>query len=179
MESKELSSLGKLDVSNPHVFRFSHPSFGVEILGGIRLDAMNSLRITLKIENKEGRAVRCKLDLYHDTQIEKFVRRAAEKLESRTSLLSALVGELTSVLEQYRGTELSRMNEKKVFSKALNEEEVRAARAFLKTPYLMQLTNDKIGESGVIGEVDNRLLMFIVFTSRKRGAAVACDQFRK
>ncbi|WP_315823693.1 hypothetical protein [Paraflavitalea speifideaquila] len=39
--------------------------------------------------------------------------------------------------------------------------------AFLKKPELLQRTNDLIGESGVTGEENNRLLMYLVFTSRK------------
>jgi uncharacterized membrane protein len=35
-------------------------------------------------------------------------------------------------------------------------------------PELMQRTNEIIGKAGVIGEQYNRLLMYIIFTSRKR-----------
>jgi len=45
---------------------------------------------------------------------------------------------------------------------------VRAAQAFLSEPNLLQRTNEAIGKSGVIGEELNRLLMYLIFTSRKR-----------
>ena len=43
-----------------------------------------------------------------------------------------------------------------------------SAEAFLKTPQLLERTNDLIGKSGVVGEEINRLIMFLIFTSRKR-----------
>ena len=50
----------------------------------------------------------------------------------------------------------------------LTPEEKEAAINFLMQPNLMQRTNDSIGKAGVIGEEANRLLMYIIFTSRKR-----------
>jgi predicted transcriptional regulator len=38
----------------------------------------------------------------------------------------------------------------------------------LRKPDLLQRTNELIGKAGVIGEENNRLLMYLVFTSRKR-----------
>jgi hypothetical protein len=38
---------------------------------------------------------------------------------------------------------------------------------FLKKDNLLQLNNDLIGNSGVIGEENNRQKMFVIFTSRK------------
>ncbi|OQP42031.1 hypothetical protein A4D02_35960 [Niastella koreensis] len=52
--------------------------------------------------------------------------------------------------------------------KQLTAAERREAEAFLKQPDLLQCTNELIGQIGVIGEENNRLLMYLVFTSRKR-----------
>src|SRR5690606_4215521 len=40
--------------------------------------------------------------------------------------------------------------------------------AFLTAPNLLERTNVLIGESGMVGEEVNRLIMFLIFTSRKR-----------
>jgi pantothenate kinase-related protein Tda10 len=44
----------------------------------------------------------------------------------------------------------------------------------LQSDDLLQQTNDLIGQSGVIGEEINRLIMYIVFTSRKREQPLHC-----
>ncbi|WP_207513115.1 hypothetical protein [Longitalea luteola] len=52
--------------------------------------------------------------------------------------------------------------------KQLTDAERKEAEQFLRQPDLLQRTNDLIGQSGVIGEEQNRLLMYLVFTSRER-----------
>jgi len=51
-------------------------------------------------------------------------------------------------------------------SKELNASEEKEAITFLKKGKLLTLTNEYIGKSGVIGEFNNRLLMYLIFTSR-------------
>ena len=60
-----------------------------------------------------------------------------------------------------------RQNKTTALRKLLTPEEREAAEAFLKEPNLMQRTGEAIGKSGVIGEEYNRILMYIIFTSRK------------
>jgi Holliday junction resolvasome RuvABC ATP-dependent DNA helicase subunit len=50
----------------------------------------------------------------------------------------------------------------------LSNEERDEAIQFLEQKDLLQRTNELIGKSGVIGEETNRLLMYLIFTSRKR-----------
>ncbi|MEM6644517.1 MAG: hypothetical protein AAF616_16175 [Bacteroidota bacterium] len=38
----------------------------------------------------------------------------------------------------------------------------------MKSTSLLENTNELIGQSGVVGEEVNRLIMFLIFTSRKR-----------
>ncbi|KYH08059.1 hypothetical protein A1704_05175 [Chryseobacterium cucumeris] len=38
----------------------------------------------------------------------------------------------------------------------------------MESENLLERTNELIGQSGVIGETDNRLIMFLIFCSRKR-----------
>ena len=52
--------------------------------------------------------------------------------------------------------------------KKLGLAEKEEAETFLKQKDLLNKTNELIGKSGVIGEETNRLLMYIIFTSRKR-----------
>lgn len=62
------------------------------------------MRITVKLQLQESSRppIRHNLDLYNDTQLEKFIRKCAEKLEIGTSVISASLSELTEELEKYR-----------------------------------------------------------------------------
>ena len=57
---------------------------------------------------------------------------------------------------------------KEVKKKILTPQEREEAINFLMQPDLMERTNEAIGRAGIIGETYNRLLMYIIFTSRKR-----------
>jgi predicted transcriptional regulator len=129
------------------------------------------MRATLKVQlqNSSVPPVRHNLDLYNDNQLEKLVRKMAERLEIGTTVIAASLAELTEQLEVYRLERIKLKElEYKVQTKQLTNKEVRAAQAFLKQPNLMERTNETIGKAGMIGEESNRLLMFLIFTSRKR-----------
>ncbi len=55
-----------------------------------------------------GLSVSHNLDLYNDTQVEKFVRRVAEKLETGSIAITKAIADITGQLEQYRLTQLDK-----------------------------------------------------------------------
>ena len=141
------------------------------VLGGIKLEGLDRMRSTLKVQLQESSRppVRHNLDLYNDTQLEKFIRKCAERLEIGTSIIAASLSELTEELEKYRLQEIKAKEENlKPKIKKLTSKEIEEAETFLKQKDLLTKTNELIGKSGVIGEEVNRLLMYIIFTSRKR-----------
>jgi hypothetical protein len=69
-------------------------------------------------------------------------------------------------LEAYRLQQLDKQETKK--EKALTKEEREEAIQFLEQEDLLKVTNEMIAKSGVIGEETNRLLMYLIFTSRKK-----------
>jgi hypothetical protein len=161
----------KINTTNPEQLIYSNEILQLTVLGGIKLDGLDRMRATLKIElqNSSTPPVRHNLDLYNDNQLEKLVRKTAERLEIGTTVIAASLAELTEELEAYRLQQISlKESEYKVQSKQLSDKEVRAAETFLKSSNLMQQTNALIEKAGMIGETDNRLLMFLIFTSRKR-----------
>ena len=76
--------------------------------------------------------------------------------------------DLTNRLEQYRLAEIEQQTQKQDKRKYLTPEEIKAAQQYLTAPNLMERTKEDIGKAGVIGEEDNRLLMYLIYTSRKR-----------
>src|SRR6218665_1464660 len=133
-----------LNTENPDQLIYNNTLLQLTVLGGVRLDSLDRMRVTLKVEIPESPRppLRHNLDLYNDIQTEKFIRKIAERLEVGTSVASASLSELTEKLEQ--------------------EE------AFLKAQNLRERTNDLIGNSGIWGEETNGLILYVFFTSRKR-----------
>ncbi len=160
----------KLNTTNIESLIYQNEILQLTVLGGIKLEGLDRMRATLKIELKNTSIppVRHNLDLYNDSQCEKLIRKTAEKLEIGTSVISASLSELTENLEEYRIEQLKQKeNEHQIQIKPLTQTERKEAEDFLKESNLMQRTNQQIGKSGMIGEENNRLLMYLIFTSRK------------
>ena len=160
----------KLQIDNTERLLYENEILQLTVLGGIKLEGLDRMRVTLKIQEQQSSRppVRHNLDLYNDTQLEKFIRKVAEKLEIGTNVIAASLSELTEELEKYR---LSRIKEKeenlKPKIRQLTKVEQEEAIQFLKSKDLLQKTNDLLSESGIVGEELNRLLMYLIFTTRK------------
>ena len=142
------------------------------ILGGINLQQLDRLRLTLKISrtdtNDPLHCIRHTLDLYHSDYLEKFINKASEQLETGTNVIRRAIAALTEQVERYRLSKTESMKEQKPQARQLTEQRYRKAINYLSAPNLLQRTNEDIGKTGVIGETGNRLLMYLVFTSRMR-----------
>ena len=164
-----------LDTSNPNSYKYITKHLEIHILGGIKTNKLESLRITLSIQKlKHDNVLRHTLDLYNDNQVEKLVRKVAERIEIGTSIVRRTLQELTNELETYRLSQLDQEDANEFTIRELTNKELRAAEAFLKKDNLLKVTNALIGNSGVIGEETNRLLMYIIFTSRKSANPLHC-----
>lgn len=179
MEAKT-PELYKLNTENKDAITFTTEELGYTVLGGINTNHLDRMRVTLKIEvlnrkypdflnNEElaGIALRATVDLYNDVQVEKLIRRTAERLEIGTSHLYSGIAQLTEHLEKHRLTLIEQSEQKKDKRKILSKEETEQAIDFLKSNNLTQTTNDLLGKSGIVGEELNRTIMWYVYTSRK------------
>ena len=172
----------KINIGNPNAITYTTEELGFTILGGIRMDGLDRLRVTIRIEvitrkfehyqnSPEIAALPLNhnLDLYNDVQVEKLIRKAAERLEIGTLQITKAIADITKQLEIYRLQQIEQQQTaKEVKKKILSPSEREEAINFLMQPGLIERTNEAIGKAGVIGEEYNRLLMFIIFTSRKR-----------
>jgi len=178
-----------LNTSNSNNYEYKTKELELHILGGLELKKLESLRVTLSIEKSplpsaspqrgESKTVlnilRDTVNLYNDSQVEKLTRKAAERLEIGTSVVRATLQELTRSLESYRFL-LSEQNQIQdtPYIKTLSRSEEKEAIAFLGNKELLARTNEVIGASGVLGESVNRLLMYLIFTSRKTTNPLHC-----
>jgi hypothetical protein len=156
--------------TNPEQLIFENGLLTLTVLGGIRLEGLDRLRVTLKVELPESPRppLRHNMDLYNDVQLEKFIRKIAERLEVGASVASASLSDLTAELENYRMQQIQAQQEHQIKTYILTEAEKAEAMEFLTAPDLMERTNELIGQSGILGEEINRLIMYVIFTSRKR-----------
>jgi DNA primase catalytic core len=164
-------SEAELNTQNPDFITYHTPELTITILGGINLQQLDRLRLTLKISLNGGsplQSVRHSLDLYHSELLEKFITRAGEQLETGTTTIRHALARLTELVEQYRLGKIESLKEQKPKARQLSEQRYKAAISYLKSPKLMQRTHTDIGKTGMIGEENNRLLMYLVFTSRLR-----------
>jgi len=162
------------NTTNPNNYKYITKHLEIHILGGIKLNHLEALRVTLGINKVQSETkLRHNVDLYNDNQVEKLVRKVAERIEIGTSVVRRTLQELTNELEKYRLSQLDN-DESEITIKELSVTEEKAAIKFLKSTDLLTKTNELIEQSGVIGEETNRLLMYLIFTSRKSYNPLHC-----
>ena len=173
--------MAKINIDNQDAITYQTEELGFTILGGIRLEGLDRMRVTLKVEvlNRKFQhyldhpdianlAIRQNLDLYNHHQVEKLSRLIADRLEVGSSPVVQALGEITDQLEGYRLQQIEARKQEQVKPlKVLTEAEQAQAMAFLQQPGLLERTNEMIGSSGMVGEELNRLIMYLIFTSRK------------
>ena len=171
----------KLNVASADALTYTSEEIGYTILGGIRLEGLDRLRVTIKIEvinrkfqhylnNPEiaALAIRQNLDLYSITQTEKLARLVAERLEVGVTQVTKDLADMTNQLELYRLRLIEEKQQEQTKPlKVLTDAERKEALDFLRQKKLLQATNELIGRSGIVGEELNRLVMWLIYTSRK------------
>lgn len=166
-ETIKVPGAGFSIISAERIIYRTEEGLEIMVLGGIRLEGLDRLRVTLKIK-AQHLSIRHSLDLYNDDQQQKLIRKVAERLEVRTSKIGKALDNLTDHLEAYRLQQIEEGKEDKPVIAALSEKERKEALMFLKAPNLMGRTNELLGESGIIGEQINRQILWLVYSSRKR-----------
>lgn len=158
--------IAKLNTTNPDYLLYQYEQIHFEVLGGIKLDVLNNMRATVKVKhfNSEQRHT---LDLYNNNALQRFLKTTAENLEVGIQYMQKATGSLINELESYRLKEIEKAKLNTIVAKVLSEAEIQQAKEFLKSDNLLQSTNNLLGKSGIIGEETNRLIMYIIFTSRK------------
>ena len=161
----------KLDTSNPDILVYLTDLLMIKIMGGIALRPLDKLVVSLQIIKMDSLSpyhkLRQKLDLYHHHAVQKLISEVSGLLELGTKEVRLILLELTDALENDRLQQLEALKQQhQPQVRELTSLRERKAQDFLKKPKLLSRTNDLIGQSGVIGETTNRLLMWQVFTSR-------------
>ena len=161
---------GKLEGLGTEQVHYNTDNLLITLLGGISLQNLDRMRVTLYLRRNPhinaAQSIRQSLDLYNDEQAEKFIRKAAEKLDHSTSIISRTIAEMTEALETWRIKQVENKKLKVKSKKVLTTSEHNEALANLKKDNLMQWTLETLTNTGIIGEPINAMIIFTAMTSR-------------
>ena len=170
-ENPSISASGILYTDKVDLLRYETEILTISILGGIKVTGLDRLKVTVKIipsTEKNVLPIRHSLDLYHVKQVEQLVQKVSESFELRSNEVERIMSELTGELERYREERIEEMKPKKKERIQLTAEEKRAALDYLKDKKLLRNTLTDIAKTGIVGEVNNSLIAYLAYTSRKR-----------
>lgn len=158
-----------LQTTIPEQLSYSNGILTLTVLGGVKLEGLDRLRVTLKaaLTDSPRPPIRHNLDLYNDTQVEKLTRKIAERLETGTSVVSASLSELTTELEAYRLEQIQQQQHQEHTTQPLTAIEKQTAIQHLQHPNLMQQTITDLQHTGIQGEQTNSMILYMAMTSRK------------
>lgn len=145
----------------------------ITLWGGIEIHTVNRLRVTLHIKLKanEYASFRDTADLYSNSQADRLIKQAAEKLEISSTVVSEAITGLTRELEIYRSLkrEEKRKSEEvkeKQGKDLFSQNQMQAAKDFLNHQDLTENTHKLFDSLGLIGEQDSATLLFFIFLTR-------------
>ncbi len=161
--------MANFNTNNPDQLIYENSILTIEVLGGVRLEGLDRMRVTLKVSLNQSAIppIRHNLDLYNDTQLEKFIRKIAERLEVGTNVTAGTLAELTQCLENYRLEKIKDSQGESQLIKPLTEKERAEAIKNLKHETLLEQTIHDLAASGIQGESENALILLLAMTSRK------------
>jgi hypothetical protein len=158
----------KLDITNPNLLVYRHEALSFEVLGGINTESYQMLRVMVIVKYQRI-TLRDNVDLYNRHNLEAFMRKVAEQTKFTYKYVEEAFNGLTSELETYR-LELTDKNKANATRTTveLSPAEQQQAETFLKQPDLLNKTNELIGITGILGNDKNRLILFLIYLSRKQ-----------
>ena len=167
LKEESTKNVSRLITENVELLVFGNGVIQIQVLGGIRLEGLDRMRVTLKLVYQQ-KTLRHNLDLYNDDQVDRLVKKVCNRMELGSREVQSLLDDLTESLESYRMEQVESSQKKPLAVKRMTSNEESKAKEYLSGENLMQRTMDDLGKSGIIGESKNRLLMLMVMTSRKR-----------
>jgi len=170
LENPTNESESKLEIINDFKIGYKGKIATYYLIGTLPMD-LGNLRIALHIIEKENQKKhRLKIDLADFVNLQNQCRELNEKQGLDANLLEVDLLKLADLLDDYREQKLDEefnpitdlYSEKELTPKA--EEK---AIEFLSNPKLIQNIDKLLGQSGIVGEEDNRKTLFVIASSYK------------
>jgi uncharacterized protein with PIN domain len=140
------------------------------VMGQLPMD-LGNLRISMQIiEKQTQKKHRVKIDLYDFTNVQNQCRELSEKQSFDYNKLEADIIKFTDLLEDYRESlfqeEMNPITDK-YSEKELTPQAHEKAIEFLTKPRILENIDKLLEQSGIVGEEENRMLLFILASSYK------------
>jgi hypothetical protein len=167
---KEKVSANALIIQNDSKIQFNGKAGSYLILGNLPAD-LGSMKVSLQLMAAESaKKHRIKIDLFETSNIEHHSRELSEKHGFDYNLLEADLIDLTDLLDEHRKTLFNA--DKNPLTEQYSQRELtpraeEKALEFLTQPNLLQNIDKLLEQSGIIGEDNNRKILFIVASSYK------------
>lgn len=156
-----------LQIHNPHFITFTDPILIIDILGGVDLQQVERMICTLRITHGKYPPFRTTLDLYNENQTDKLIRTLCDKWELKLIEVSKTLHGLILQLENYRLQQLKYTGKLSQSDFKINQEDKAQALQLLKSKTLLQDLTTKLGTTGIIGEDENAIILFMALASYK------------
>ncbi|MEJ0101414.1 MAG: CHC2 zinc finger domain-containing protein [Bacteroidota bacterium] len=170
-----ISQQSKLNVSNPELLIYDNCELYFEILGGIKITGLDRMKVTLKVQRKEaplrgvgGLPQWYSFDLYNQVQREQTINNVAETLEVSTQQTTQTFTNLITELESHRIKKIEALQPKEKQPHEITAAQRQTAINELKKPKLLQRTGQLLQQCGIVGEENNSLIAYLVYTVRKQ-----------
>jgi len=133
---------------------------------GLLKNPQESLKIALQVRHLQTQSdYRGKLDLYEYKHLQQIAKVAADALQLEQKEIEQELMIFTGLLEDYRESYRESKAEKPKI--IIPEATITQCINFLRQPNLLDNLNERIGQSGIVGEESNRLFLFLIATSYK------------
>ena len=153
-----------LDTLNPNHLKYKHGELFFEVLGGVNTESYMMLRVMLVVRANRL-AERDHIDLYNNYQLTTFIKKVAERTNISLKNVEAAFQELIDELEAYKHQQIEQKQTKQVVLE-LDPLEEQAAKEQLGTPELLANTQTLIQQTGVVGNEQNSLTLYLLYMSR-------------
>jgi len=122
---------------------------------------------TLRITHENYPPFRTTLDLYNDHQNDKLLRTLCDKWELKMLEVSKTLHQLILQLENYRLHSLRYTGKLAKQQQEITTDDKKKAIAFLKSKALLKSLTKNLNDTGIIGEDENALILFLALASYK------------
>lgn len=163
-------TIPSLEIINEYKIGFKGKTGSFYVIGSLSMD-LGNLRVSLQIVEKQSQKKhRVKIDLFDFVNVQNQCRELSEKQGFDGNLLETDLMQFTDLLEDYRetlfNTELNPVTDQ-FFQKELTPQASEKAIEFLSKPRLFENVDKLLEQSGIVGEEENRILLFVLASSYK------------
>jgi len=156
-----------LHIHNSNFITYKDDFLIIDILGGVDLQQVERMVCTLRITHLNFPPFRTTLDLYNDHQNDKLIRTLCDKWELKLLDVSKTLHQLILQLENYRLQALRYTGKRQENQFELSADDKKDAIKYLKSKNLIKALTKDLNTTGIIGENENAVILFLALASYK------------